>query len=299
MLAAARAASPATAAASAAIARAHQDAFLDGMDRIVALYEEEARDRVVGLRRVELALLAVVLAAVVLVGALVFRPAVRSIRAYVAERDDAQHALLQTTDREQQRIAQDLHDGLGQELVGVSYLVQSLRGELAGDARAARLDEIGRLLAASIEATRGLARSLHSPTLEVVGLTAALRELAAHTEHVFEVDCRVTAPTPEVDVAMPVRGHLYRIAREALINSAKHARAKLIEIEVVHVAGRVTVAVRDDGVGFEPAVASGMGLRLMESRAKMIGATLSIEALASGGTRVVCTLPPSSGARAP
>ena len=281
--------------AFAPIARQHQDSFLVRMDEIVANYEQEARARVVRLRRIELALFAVLLAVLVLEGLFVFRPAVRGLRAYLSERDEAQHALLLVSDREEKRIAQDLHDGLGQHLVGVSYLVKSIRQDLAGGPHEARIEEIGKLLAESIDQTRGLARSLYSHTLEAEGLGAALRELAVHTEHVFGVACH--APTADIDVAMPMRGHLYRIAREAVLNAAKHAKGASIEIEMSEDAATLTVVVRDDGIGMAAASKDGMGLHLMASRAKMTGATLTIAAGRPGGTIVTCTAP-ITGARA-
>jgi signal transduction histidine kinase len=258
------------------------------MDRIVARYELEARGRVVWLRRVEIALLALVLAVLALIATFVFRPAVRSLRRYLADRDEAQQAMLQISDREQQRIAQDLHDGLGQHLVGVSFLVRTLRQELAGDPREARVDEIERLLGESIEQTRGLVRSLHPHTLEAEGLVAALRELAAHTERVYGVECRIAVDGAAPDVAMSVRGHLYRIVREAVINAAKHAKASSIAIELS--AGQIVV--RDDGIGIGTPSHQGIGLRLMASRAKMIGASFALSTAEPRGTKVICSLPP-------
>ncbi|HEX8112319.1 MAG TPA: type IV pili methyl-accepting chemotaxis transducer N-terminal domain-containing protein, partial [Kofleriaceae bacterium] len=173
--------------------RVHQDAFLAGMDRIVAEYEREAKQRIVGLRRLELILLGLALLVLALVGAFVFRPAVSDLRSQLAERALVQHTLdaseaerqaiqrqlLQIGDREQVRLAQDLHDGLGQHLIGVSFLLQPLRQRLAGDPAAAQLDEVDRLVGEAIGQTRDLVRSLHSRTLEAAGLTAALGELAA------------------------------------------------------------------------------------------------------------------------
>ncbi|HUJ62557.1 MAG TPA: type IV pili methyl-accepting chemotaxis transducer N-terminal domain-containing protein, partial [Kofleriaceae bacterium] len=255
----------------AAEALGHADAFLSGMDRIVASYEAEAHDRVVGLRRVELALLALVLVVLALEGVFVFRPAVRGLRAYLAERDDAQRALVSVGDREQERLAQDLHDGLSQHLVGVSFLVKSLAQREPHDER---LDEIGALLAESIQQTRSLARSLHSHVLETEGLDVALRELAAHTERMFDVACTVDAEPIELPVTL--RGHLYRIVREAVVNAAKHAKASTIAIEVQREPRRVTLIVRDDGAGMPAGRGDGLGLHLMETRAKMIGASLAI-----------------------
>ncbi len=275
---------------AAARARAHQQAYLETMDAIVAAYEREARERVLELRHTELALLVGLLLVLVLEGLFVFRPAVRGLDTYLAERDQAQQALLEVGDREERRLAQDLHDGLSQHLVGVSYLVKSLRQELADGPHQAKIEEVGALLAESIEQTRGLARRLYSHTLEAEGIVPALRELAAQTERLFGVECHVDAPAGAVELAMPARGHVYRIVREAVLNAAKHAKATAIAIEIRRHAASLAIAVRDDGVGIAPGAPAGMGLRLMESRAKMTGAILDVAGSAKG-TTVTCTVP--------
>ncbi len=278
-------------AAHALAARAHQDAFLAGMDRIVDEYEREARDRVVELRRVELALLVLVLVVLALEGAFVFRPAVRGLSAHLAALDLAQRAMLQISDREQIRIAQDLHDGLGQHLVGIAFLLRSLRRELGAGGPADRVDEIDQLLAEAIDHTRGLARGLHPHTLEAAGLAAALGELAVHTERVFGVVCRVTSHVAGAEPPVPERAHLHRIAREAVLNAAKHAGARTIDIELVRDGSRLTLVVRDDGVGIGERSPDGMGLHLMEYRAKMMGGSLQITAGGERrGTTVTCSI---------
>ena len=295
MLAAARGAiaagAPGSAAGFARIARAHEEGFLAGMNQIVAAYEAEARARVVALRRTELALLLLALSVLALEGVYVFRPAVRGLREYLAARDQAQHLLLQVTDGEQKRIAQDVHDGLGQHLIGVSFLVKSLQQDLAGSPHLARVEEVGRLLAESVDQTRGLVRSLHSHVLESEGIVPALRELAAHTERVFAIECRVRADAAHDDLPLVTRGHLYRIGREAVHNAAKHSHAASIMIELGGDASRVTLTVRDDGVGIGTPSRDGMGLHLMRSRAKMLEARLEIIAGVPRGTVVTCTVP--------
>lgn len=295
MLAAARAALAGEAlAASTALARAHEAAFLAGMDRIVRGYEHAARRRVVELRRVELALLGLVLIVLAFEGLFVFRPAVRGLRAYLAARDAAERAdrlereLVHVADREQMRLAQDLHDGLSQQLVGVAFLLRALRRELSG-ATGARADEVAAQLGEAIDQARGIARGLSSRTLEVHGLVAALDELATHTARTFGVACRVASaldaePTP-VECA-----HLHRIAREAVLNAAKHAHATAIEIALAHDGAALTLIVRDDGVGIAPGHdASGLGLHMMSYRARAIGASLAIAG--DRGTTVTCRLP--------
>ena len=295
--------------------RDHQDAFLTGMNRIVAEYEREAGQRIARLRRLELVLLGLALLVFVLEGAFVFRPAVAGLRRHLAERDLVQRALeaseaeklalamrddserarlerqlLQIGDREQIRLAQDLHDGLGQHLIGVSYLLQPLRSEAAGGPAAARLDEVSRLVAEAIDHTRDLVRSLHSRALELVGLTAALGELADHTARVFGVACRVH-DRAGLELPLARRIHLYRIAREAVVNAAKHAGAAAIDIELARDAGELVLTIRDDGIGMTAPRSDGMGLHLMAYRARMLGATLHIAAGWRSGTTVTCRVP--------
>ncbi len=307
MLAAARAAAARPAGApqreDTEVVRVHQDVFLAGMDRIVAEYEREARQRIVGLRRLELILLALALLVLGLLGAFVFRPAVSDLRSQLTERAVVQHTLdaseaerqtiqrqlLEVGDREQVRLAQDLHDGLGQHLIGVSFLLQPLRLRLTGDPAAAQLDEVERLVGEAIEQTRDLVRNLHSRTLEAAGLTAALGELAAHITRVFRVECRVD-DRAGVEPSAAGRIHLHRIVREAVLNAARHARATTIAIELSRDGDELAVAVRDDGVGIRKPPSDGMGLHLMAHRARLLGATLQITA-GLRGTTVTCRVP--------
>jgi two-component system CheB/CheR fusion protein len=259
------------------------------MDHIVAVYAAEARDRVIGLRHVELVLLVLALAVLAFEGAFVFRPAVRDLRAYLADRDRAQQAVVDISDRERKRIAQDLHDGLGQHLIGVSFLLQPLRLRLAGDPTAAQLDEIDRLVGEAIAQTRDLVRSLHSRTLEAAGLTAALGELAAQITRVFRVECRVDDGAG-LAPGVASRTHLYRIVREAVLNAARHARATAIAIELARDGGELVLAVRDDGAGMRGPPSGGMGIHLMVYRARLIGASVQI-ATGPRGTTVTCRVP--------
>jgi signal transduction histidine kinase len=273
-----------------AAVRASQDLFLSGMDAIVVLYEQEAHARVISLRRAELALFVLALAVLALEGLLVFRPAVRGLRTYLAERDEALRALLDVSDYEQKRVAQELHDGLAQQLCAASFFVKTLRKKLGGGAHEERIEEIGRLLDESFEQTRALAHDLHAHVLEAEGIAAAFREFAAQTERVFGVSCRVENHL-NLEVPLIMQRHLYQIGREAVLNAAKHAQATSIEIELLRDAAQLTLSIRDDGIGANTTRPDGMGSRLMKSRAQIIGATLEIVAREPRGTVVRCTAP--------
>ncbi|HEY1548311.1 MAG TPA: ATP-binding protein [Kofleriaceae bacterium] len=259
----------------------HQDRFLDGMNRIVSLYEADASGRVLALRRLELALLALVLAVLVLAAVLVVRPAVRGLGAHSAGRERAAQALADAAEHERKRIAQDLHDGLGAHLVGVALVAHSLP---ASPAR----DDLDRLLREAIDHTREIARGLHSPTLELEGLGSALRELARRTEQVAKLTCRVEL-AGVVEPPRAVAVHLHRIAGEAVLNAVKHARAKSIDITLRGDASHIELEIRDDGIGIAERGAGGLGLELMANRAEALGATFAIEP-GNPGTIVRCAL---------
>ncbi len=209
----------------------------------------------------------------------------------ITERKRLEREILEISDREQRRIGQDLHDGLGQHLAATELMSQVLEQRLEVQAKeeAAQAAEIARHVRAAISQTRSLARGLSPVTLESEGLMSALRELAATTEEMFHVNCRFDGAAP-----VRVRGdaaatHLFRIAQEAVSNAIKHGKAKHIVIQARRFADHAALVITDDGVGFPRKVKkTGMGLRIMHYRAGMIGAALRIEPAPDHGTTVVC-----------
>jgi signal transduction histidine kinase len=129
-------------------------------------------------------------------------------------------------------------------------------------------------------------------TLETYGLVCALQELAANVQALCHISCTVTGEQALHIADHAVATHLYRIVQEAANNAVQHGRAQHIAITLAVLPGGLTLTVHDDGMGF-PAVGTvrhGMGLRIMQHRARMIGATLTVERAAQGGTCVICTL---------
>lgn len=218
--------------------------------------------------------------------------------------EELERTLLSISEREQTRIGQDLHDGLGQHLAGIELMSQVLEQNLSTKklkGEAARAAEIARHVREAISQTRLLARGLSPFVLESDGLLAALKELAHRTENVFRVACEFQSAG---NVALPeaVANHLYRIAQEAVTNAIKHGKAKHVTIEL---AGRgvpaeppqLILTVKDDGVGMPDVLPEkrGIGLRIMQYRAHVIGGTLTAERDPAGGTIVRCTVAPHAG----
>ena len=212
----------------------------------------------------------------------------------VSERNRLEREILEVSERERVRIGQDLHDGLGQQLVGIGFLLNALAGDLkhAGPALAENCRHIAAQVSEATEQSRSLARGLHITGLEEDGLSNAFEELAGRTRAVYDVNCRficrgtVWLPAEEAN-------QLYRIGQEAITNAIRHARADAITVTLSQNERRVRLVVEDDGCGFETTQdrSSGMGLNIMRYRARVVSANLEVDSEPGHGTRILCSLP--------
>jgi two-component system CheB/CheR fusion protein len=213
----------------------------------------------------------------------------------ISERKRLEQTILEIRETERRRIGQDLHDGLGQHLTGVAFMGKVLEERLAESSAAetAEAAKIVKLVNESIRMTRELARGLLPVASEAHGLMSALECWAGEVSELFHVACRFEC-TVSVFVHDEARAdHLYRLAQEAVTNAIKHGHAGNIVIELAVVMGGGVLTIRDDGCGFEvaPKSQSGLGLRIMSYRAKMIGGSLSVQSSLNGGTVVRCLFP--------
>lgn len=218
-----------------------------------------------------------------------------SISRDITERKRLEREVLAMGEREQQRIGQDLHDGLGQHLLGIALMGKMLQRKLEAHSRpeAGEAGQIAELVNQAIPQIRELAEGAYPSELQAGGLGAALRQLAAKTEQMTGVTCQVDAeddvPLPEVETAL----HLYRIAQEAVNNAIRHGQAGRLTIGLKADGARLALTVQDDGIGLPPETepGKGLGLRIMSYRADMIGAQLEVRPGPTGGTVVECQLP--------
>jgi PAS domain S-box-containing protein len=212
----------------------------------------------------------------------------------ITERRNLEKEIQEISEKEQRRLGQDLHDGLGQSLTGISFLTKVLQQKLASKKSAEEKDAalIVNLIKQALLQARELARGLCPTVLDTNDIEAALEQLAENIKKYFSVYCKAECD-PELRISdNAVAVHLYRIAQEATTNAIKHGKAKKIWISLTQEHGVVTLRIKDDGVGIKKAdiKAKGMGLRVMQHRARMIGGTLDVEKSEGGGTVVVCAL---------
>jgi PAS domain S-box-containing protein len=213
----------------------------------------------------------------------------------ITERKLLEREILSAVDQERQRLGRDLHDGLCQILTATKFKLGLLQRKLARKspvepAEALMLEqEVNR----AIEQAQAMAQGLNPVRLVAQGLTCALGELARSIQVSFQVRCTCDSGERVTIADQATAQHLYRIAQEAVRNALNHGKARNIRIELKELGERISLAVRDDGVGFSPASeqGAGMGLHNMKARAQMIRGSLDIESGQPGGTVVTCTLP--------
>jgi PAS domain S-box-containing protein len=218
----------------------------------------------------------------------------------ISRRRQLERELLENTDTERRAFAQELHDGLGQQLGGIAYLVNVLCGNLQerGARETAAARRIFELVRKAIEDTRRMARGLSPIHEEPDGLIIALRELAAQTSELKGIGCRVLRPKPVLIPDTVLASHLYRIAQEAVNNAVKHAQPRAVTISLRQGKDRLILTIADNGKGIGPLSPNrkGLGLRIMQHRANLIHGTMEVAARRPRGTQIVCTVPLPTGA---
>lgn len=213
----------------------------------------------------------------------------------ITERKALEKLVIEAGDTQRRRIGRDLHDTLGQNLTGLSFLIHGLAGQLSDKlpAQAEMANKIVHQVNDSIAQVRFLAKGLTPVGVGEDGLAVALGELAGDTESLFGISCVFHCDQPVAFNDESVTTQLYHIALEAVNNATKHARAEHITIMLASDHRGVRVIVADDGVGLPEGSghSGGMGMHTMRYRAGVIGAFLRIGSGDSGGVTVTCTLP--------
>ena len=220
-----------------------------------------------------------------------------ALRHEIATRKQLEKEVAEVTERERRRIGHELHDTVCQHLTATSLSLQVLSGKLAEASLPQAKDaDVGvGLIEEAIDLTRSLAKGLFPLELEGEGLGGALRELCRSTAHRCRIQCEFSADpqTPTLDSTTTT--YLYRIAQEAVTNAIKHSHASKVEVGLSRRDGDLILHISDDGMGLPESTPEdrGLGLRIMASRAGMIGGTFSVKNRNQGGTIVMCRLPPA------
>ena len=213
----------------------------------------------------------------------------------ITERIELEREVIAVGERERRRIGRDLHDGLGQELTGASFAMQSLSDKLVREhsPHVQSLQDLTVMIQKMIAEIRRFARLLSPVFSPELKLSAALRVLAEEINEHSDVTCHAHC-SYENEIHEPeIATHLYRIAQESINNALRHSGAQNIELRYWHDGDALFLEVLDDGTGIpaEESRVEGMGLRSMRFRARMLHGRLEVGLRNQGGTRVFCSCP--------
>jgi PAS domain S-box-containing protein len=213
----------------------------------------------------------------------------------ITRRKQLEREVLAISERERAGFSRELHDSLGQQLSGITYLANVLRDRLhdAGSPEADGAARICKLLKQALEQARAVARGLSPVRSEPDGLGEALKELAAQSSAIFGIQCRFRYPKPVLVGDSEAATHLYRISQEAVHNAFRHGQANRVTISLARAGERIKLRILDNGKGIRTLSPrrKGLGLRIMQYRAGLLQGTASVRPRPGGGTEVCCIAP--------
>ncbi|HZZ82011.1 MAG TPA: PAS domain S-box protein, partial [Gemmataceae bacterium] len=212
----------------------------------------------------------------------------------ISRRKELEREVTEIAAAEQRRIGQELHDGVSQELTGLSMLTNALRDRITGApaTTSALVDRVLDGLAKVHKHVRDVSHGLIPVDVDAEGLRAALED---HTERIRQqagIACVLHYPRGLRVADTLTATHLFHIVQESVNNALRHGRPKRIDIQLQAKPDALILTISDDGVGFpaEAGPRDGVGLRLMGYRARLIGGVLQIRPRDGKGTLVTCTV---------
>jgi two-component system sensor histidine kinase UhpB len=205
------------------------------------------------------------------------------------ERHESGWDALKAQEAERKRVAQELHDEVGQALTAVMLQIGRLAKKAPSDI-SEELHEALETTRASLEDVRRIAKQLRPEALDDLGLVPALNALVATFAERTGLRIRSRLPTSAPPIGDEAELVVYRVAQESLTNAARHAESAKVDLTLERNGRRLILRVRDYGAGID-GTRPGSGIRGMRERALLIGADLSIANVSGGGTEVWLSLP--------
>ena len=210
----------------------------------------------------------------------------------LSQRKQMEHDMAEIAMLEQQRIGQDLHDNCGQHLTALGLLAETLEESLPDDAPAARklVEKMKTGLNVILRQIRSISRGLAFVEQDFTSLAEALKEMVLRLSETTNVDFHFQEVGTFSNENKFWALQLYHIAQEACTNALKHAEASHVRIRLQSEKHGVTLEIEDDGGGFQLGLHDGLGIRVMQNRAGIIGGSFTIEPAHPHGTLVRCTI---------
>ncbi|RPI63982.1 MAG: PAS domain-containing sensor histidine kinase, partial [Planctomycetaceae bacterium] len=197
--------------------------------------------------------------------------------------------LMNAQEVERRRLAGDLHDSLGQQMIAMNYNIRDIVNRIptASDHLKRLSDDCQRI----VREIREISHGLYPATLESLGLATSLRQLAAECKSCAKIIVRTSPKKFQRRYGTTVEIALFRIAQEALHNCLRHSNANEVLVSLTHKNRNLLLSVQDDGCGFDISkTTTGFGLNTMKERARAVGGKLQIVS-GNGKTQITVDVP--------
>jgi PAS domain S-box-containing protein len=225
------------------------------------------------------------------------------LQCQIVERKRLENELLEIAENERRRIGFDLHDDLGQKLMAVSLMLKAVERNLTAknSDQVEDLKGVETLIQQIINHTHNLAHCFSSLEAQGDDLGGLVEKLAGNVRETFNISCRFKTVGDIPELPADATNQLYKIAQESISNAIKHGKARWINILLARQNGVVVLRIKNDGVPFPVDLQPNnrLGLRIMNYRAHLVGATFEICPNGECGTLVSCTLPAVTNGRLP
>ncbi len=201
-------------------------------------------------------------------------------------------SLLDGQERERQRLSRELHDSLGQILIGLKLKYESCINH--SKLKTKEYEDLGLLFDQTIEETRRISNNLMPSALSEFGLTTAIRYICNEFSELSDVQVRFNSKGSSKDLNMEIRIYLFRIIQEALTNIIKHSKAQTARININFEKDTIFVNIKDDGMGFDLAKAKikkSNGLNNIYERVDLLSGQIMIRSVINEGTEIKIKIP--------
>ena len=233
---------------------------------------------------------------------LVAQARLRRLQHERAQQTELSRQLLRSQEHERQRIARDLHDSLGQNLlVAKNLALTGVNASGQAPETSALFEEISDTVSSALHEARSLSKALRPPELDRLGLTKALRDMMQRAGEASGIACEIDLE--DIDGLLPADDaiNLYRLVQEAMNNIVKHSGASCVVLTLQHHPDHIFLRITDNGRGFDVAKVreatganTGTGLAGMEERARLTGGEFSLSSEPEKGSTLAIRIPVKS-----
>ena len=205
-------------------------------------------------------------------------------------------SLMNAQDAERRRVSRELHDDLSQKFAKLQFDIEMVEQQIPANLGAVkrRLQTVAAEAAGLSEDLRRLAHELHPAILDILGLSAALRNLIREFARASAIQVRFLSLDVPRDLSIARAGSIFRITQEALRNVRKHSRATSLEIALTGTPAGLDLSIRDNGIGFDLETArtkGGLGLIGMQERVRLVDGEFLMETRPGHGVRIEISVP--------